>query len=1011
MSTCLELVGLQIKDLDQKELDQVLDQLKEKQARLIQKGQDPQTAAAKAGMDTANTLRAAAAIARRNAALDQLKRTEALDYLANTWQDDPTEGLLALIYGSPKARFGSRTSVNAAQDAQFRRVMGGVAGELEAAGLFNPLRRGEMDRDVALAMWHVNDEAKLREMPEQAVQVAKILRKWQEVARIEANRHGAWIGRDENYVVRQSHHPDRLSNAGLEEWKKAIQPHLDLERMFPDARPESLDVWLDETYMNLTTGVRVEKGDVSATREAAFKGPGNLAKSISQERVIHFKSAEEWFDYNQKFGYGNIREAYVQGLHSSSETTGLMQVLGTNPEANLDTIYNAVRARLSRADPAKLIEFDRKTRRGTRIENAYKEVSGFTRRVASTRLATYGAGFRAFNTLTGLGGAVISSVTDIPVRASALSFQGQSYLGELGKGMVAPIRRIVAGVGTDERKATLAALGYFNEVAVGNLATRFAPDENVPGRIQKATHTFFKWNLLGAWTDEMRRSSIESMGRFFGEMSDTAYAAISERSRRTLERFRIGADEWEAISGSALTEASGAKFLTPEGIRQVPLTRFTKLAEARITELKQGLAERVQKRAKQDAKEREWIANRGEKLREQLQEAQARLSARLEKAEGSTASSIKALQAQISKLDEMVDYASTYWDGQSTPGIQNRERVGMYGKRLLRKLGNDEGRARETMKNLAADSRQVGRDLERFKKELNEDFISRWTDRQEDLVAFADGVRDRIKQRTEMTGRELGDLDPKINRILDDTRESVASRVQQLYADEVNSAAISPDARTLATLRQGTQAGTPMGEALRLFFQFKSFGVAMMQRGFLREYYGGAKGRGGKLGMSEVRGLATFMAGSIGFGYMAMSMKDLVKGREPRPIDDLRTWQAAASQGGGFGIYGDFLFGEANRFGGGFMQTLGGPTVSKAEQVYQLWSAFKRGDDTAAKAVKLAYTNAPYLNLFYLRTAADYLVLYELQEAMNPGYLRRMERNVKTNNDQEFWMRPSEVVN
>jgi hypothetical protein len=847
MATCLELVREQIKDLTEKELDEVLEQMRNRQARLMLDGADADTAAAQAGLDVASTLRAASAIERRNAAINLRIRTEALDYIKTTWNDDPVEGVLALLYGSPKARFGSRSSANAAQDAQFRRLMGGVAGELEASGVFDVLRRGEMDRDVARAMWHLDNPAEFAKLPEQAQAIATTLRKWQEVARIEANRHGAWIGKEPNYVVRQSHHPDRMATAGFETWKADIQPKLDLARMFPDGPPKDLGDWLHETYLNLTTGVRPD-GEVSGERMAAFKGPGNLAKKASQERVIHFQSPDAWFDYNDKYGFGNMREAYVQGLHRSAESTGMMQVLGTNPEANLKSIVTAVRAQLSRSDPQLQKKFDAAS---NRIDRAYKEVSGFTRQVASQRLATFGAGVRALNVLTGLGGAVVSSVTDIPVRASALRFQGQSYLGELAKGMAAPIRRIVGGVGTPERKATLSALGYFNEIAMGNLATRFSPDENLPGRIQKATHTFFKWNLLGAWTDEMRRSSLESMGHFFGGLAEQDFGSLSERTRRTLERFRIGEKEWGTLRAGIVEESNGQRFLTPQAIRELDPQQFRSLARDRIRQIK-------------------------------------------------------------------------------------------------------------------ADAAKAGKP-------------------------------ERVERQ--------------VQRVLEDTREDMASRIQTLYADEVNAAAISPDARTLATLRQGTQAGTPLGEGLRLFWQFKSFGVAMMQKGFLREFYGYGKGAGGKIGMSEARGLAIFMAGSIGFGYMAGAMKDMLRGKEPRPIDNPKTWAAAAAQGGGFGIYGDFLFGEANRFGGGLMQTLSGPTVNKAEQVAQLFGALKRGDDVGAQALRLAYTNTPYLNLFYLKMATDYLVLYELQESLNPGYLRRMEKRQEEQTGQQWWIRPSDIVN
>lgn len=1012
MATCLDLVRREIADLSEKELDQVLEEMRQKQARFIQEGSDPSMAAAQAGREVADLLRAATVIEKRNAALNFKIRTEALDYVQTTWADDPAEGIFAILYGSPKARFGSRASVNAAQDANFRKYTAGVAGDLEAAGLFDVLRRGEMDRDVARAMWSISDEAALKKLPDQAVQIAKTLQKWQEVARLDGNRHGGWIGKLDNYVVRQSHNPDRLTIAGETKWKESILPRLDFAKTFPDGPPKDLDKWLHETYMDLTTGVRLD-GSVGAQKMAAFSGPGNLAKRLSQERVLHFKDADSWFDYNAEFGFGNLREAYITGLHRAAESNGLMQVLGTNPEYNLDAVVTAIRANLSRTNPSALKAFDQKTRSGTRIQNGLKEVSGITRRVASRRLANVGAGLRVWNTLTGLGGAVVSAITDIPIRASALKYQGGSYLGNLAEGVVAPLRRIAAGVGTTERKATLSAVGYFNEIAIGNLATRFSPDESVPGRLQRATHTFFKWNLLGGWTDEMRRSSLESMARFFGDTAESDFGKLSERTRRTLERFRIGESEWNVIRKGITEEQDGGKFLTPQAVRELPAQSFTELAKDRINALKTGLAERLKRRAIADQREQEWIQKRSDKLRSELSQAQTRLAERLKTTEGKTSEEIASLQKRIGQFDETLEYAAGYWEAKSggdAPAIERAKTVGFYGKRMLRDLGVDEGRAREAMKNLKADARQVGRDLVRLKKELNEDFIDRWTERQDDLTAFADGVTERIVKRAEQSAKELTDLEPRINRILADARESTADKLQQLYADEVNSAVISPDARTLAFVRQGRQAGTPMGEALRLFWQFKTFGIAVMQRAFLREFYGYDYGRGGRFGTSELRGLAILMAGGLAFGYMAMSAKDMLKGRKPRPLDNWKTYAAAMAQGGAAGIYGDFLFGETNRFGRGFLQTLSGPTISKTDEVFALWNKLKSGDDAAANAVRFTISNTPYANLFYTRMAADYLFLYELQENLNPGYLRRMERKVQQETGSEWWLRPTEAA-
>lgn len=844
MVACIDLVRREIGDMTDKELDEVLEQMRGRQANLIRGGADPSTAAAQAGMEVAETLRAAAAIERRNALINRRVRIEALDYLTTTWGDNLSEGVLSILYGSSFAREGSRASVNAAQSANFRRYMGGVFGELEAAGLFDVLKRGELDRDVFVAMRSINDAAALKKLPEQAVDIAKILTKWQEVSRIEANRAGAWIGKVEDYGLRQTHNSDRLMRAGEAKWKADILPKLDLARMFPDGPPKDMDDWLHETFLNIVTGVR--DANPSAGKMAAFKGPGNLAKKLSQERVLHFRSADDAFQYNIDYGMGNIRESFVTGMHQSAESTGMMQVLGTNPEYNLRAVVDAVRSRLSRSDPAALKKFDDATRSGKRIDNAYLEVSGQTRRAASARLAAVGQGIRVWNTLTGLGGAVVSAVTDVPIRASLLRYQGQSYLQQLGKGLLGPLTRLADGLDSADRKAVLSAAGYFNEVSMGNLASRFSPDDTIPGAFNRATNMFFKWNLLAQWTDSMRRSTLEAMSHYWGGIADRPYAQLSDRNRMALTRFRIGEKEWGVIS-RGITEADGRKFLTPQAIREMDPDAFKPLAGDRIREAK--------------------------------------------------AAAVKAGKPEQAEAS--------------------------------------------------------------------------------------------------------------IRKILDDTRAQMADRLQQFYADDLDSAVISPDARTQAFIRQGQQAGTPIGEALRMFWQFKSFGIAIMQRAFLREL----RGYGPKASISQAKGIALLMLGSLGFGYMAMTLKDLIKGKTPRPFDSPKTWTAAMAQGGGMGIYGDFLFGESSRMGGGFLETLGGPSVGKVSDAKRLFDAAKSGEDVGAQALRFGVSNFPGNNLFYARMAIDYLFLYEAQEALNPGYLRRMERRAEEERGQQWWLRPSEAIN
>jgi hypothetical protein len=235
-------------------------------------------------------------------------------------------------------------------------------------------------------------------------------------------------------------------------------------------------------------------------------------------------------------------------------------------------------------------------------------------------------------------------------------------------------------------------------------------------------------------------------------------------------------------------------------------------------------------------------------------------------------------------------------------------------------------------------------------------------------------------------------------------RRDLGLRLQAFYADRAEFAVLNPGARERAILLQGTRPGTPEGEALRFFAQFKAFPVAVVTKVWGREIYGGQDGFG------RLAGVTHMLAASIVFGYLAMAAKDLAKGRTPRDPTSPKTWAAAFVQGGGAGIYGDFLFGEYNRFGKGFLASVGGPTAGAVEDIVDLWNRVKRGDDVAASLLKTAVAHTPFANLFYTRVALDYLLLYQLQEMASPGFLQRMERRIERENGQNFILRPSEAI-
>lgn len=264
-----------------------------------------------------------------------------------------------------------------------------------------------------------------------------------------------------------------------------------------------------------------------------------------------------------------------------------------------------------------------------------------------------------------------------------------------------------------------------------------------------------------------------------------------------------------------------------------------------------------------------------------------------------------------------------------------------------------------------------------------------------------------LENYIQQVGRTVSDVS------VQNLRDDLAGALRAMTIDRMHLAVLEPSARTRAFMRRGTQPGTVPGELLRYIGQFKSFPVAMVQMVLGREVYGRGYDTLGEYirkGKGEMLGLASFIALSVGMGYVAMSVKDLLRGRNPRPVDDPRTWMAAFVQGGGLGIYGDFLFGRYNRMGSTLSGSLVGPAAGVLDTAADLWTRIRMGDDVAAASFKALLDNTPFMNIFYTRAVLDYLILHQIQEALNPGFLRRMERRIENDHGQTFWLPPSQAA-
>lgn len=823
------------RELNEQEMVELVDGLQQriKAMRAADEMLGAEDAALKAADDLSAESLQAAKLEKRNAAINARRRLEAIGYIRSTWSDRPDLGLESFLVGTNVARAGARRSVAAEQKQLSNAYIAGFLNDMEQADLLPFLTRGDNDSEITDALWRIGTDRPLDGLGRESVEIARIMQKYQTAARSDANRAGAEIRDLPGYIVRQSHDPYKLERAGFAQWRDEISGLLD-ERTFEGVTDRS--EFLLAAYNGLVSGVHLK---ASTPEASGFKGPRNLAKKVSAERVLHFKDGLSWHQYNKAYGTGSLREAFLGGLDRAGQNTGLMRRLGTNPESNWEAILDELQRDLM-DKPVEMRRFQT-DRRGW-LKTRFAEVDGTARLAVNQQAARVASNIRALQSMAKLGGAVISAVTDLPVAASEMRYQGKGMLSSMGT----LIGGMVKGKKPAEQREILSSLGVFFDNVRGDVVSKFSADDSLGGKMSGLQQKFFKLNGLTWWTDTMRSTAALMMSHHLAYNRAMNWDQMNPDLRRTLELFDFDAGRWDLVRGTGAKLADGREYMTTQGLDDIP---------------------------------------------------------------------------------------------------------------------------------------------------------------EADLAAYLTS-----KGRTANTAAVA------------ELREELGAQLRSYITDRASYAVIEPDARTRAIMRRGTQPGTVAGELLRFVGQFKAFPVAILQKSFGRELYGRgytpsayAEGAGRELiqalrsGNGEKLGVAQLLVWTTLFGYGAMTAKDLLKGREPRPADDAKTWVAAMLQGGALGIYGDFIFGEANRFGGGLIGSLAGPTAGAVEGLADVLYRVRDGDDAAAAAVRFGIQQTPFLNLFYTRAALDYLVLYSVQEALNPGSLRRMERRIEKENGQSYLLAPSQT--
>jgi hypothetical protein len=532
-------------------------------------------------------------INKRNAIENEIKGRKYVEYIFDNFNDDPAEGLISILVGTNRRVAGARASVATQQQASVNQLIAGFNAKLKNEKSFQLFDKAdkETQRRIVRTMYELNQKKTameeqlgmkppITETNPDIIRLAEAMEGYSEMIRLKLNDRGANISKLWGYIVRQSHDPylvrdaakvlgknledmddgidpnlkskkDINYNRNYKAWRDFVMEKLDQERTF--AGVEDIEEFMLFVYNSLVKNQYLKSDGAEFTfgsRQTARGKDVAKAAGLSAKRVLHFKTADNWFDYNDKFGVGNLKESFFSGLQTAGRNIGIMDTLGTKPADNFNKIKKAVGNKLN-----KLGRSTQDLASDAKFDKFLKVVDGSIYTVENFAVAKYSAIARAIASMAKLGGATVSAAADIGLYGSEMRYQGRSFLG----GMAEAVGSLGKIKNTQQKKDIAEGLGFIADNTIYDVAGRYQVGDNLSKGFTKAQRFFFKLNLLSWWTNTLKEGSMLGMANYFAKQKNLAFDLLNPQLKSLFNVYNIDSTKWNIIRKTAMEKADDGK--------------------------------------------------------------------------------------------------------------------------------------------------------------------------------------------------------------------------------------------------------------------------------------------------------------------------------------------------------------------------------------------------------------------------------------------------------------------
>lgn len=382
------------------------------------------------------------------------------------------------------------------------------------------------------------------------------------------NRSGGDIGKLDDWGLPQTHNLEKIAVAGKQTWVDKAEGLIDTSKYVHEDgsyySQQQIRELLEYSFDTLTSN-GANKTEIG---RQSFGGNSKVTSRHSESRVLHFKDADAWMEYQSEYGgmqFVDLVEAHISGL---SKDIALAENLGSNPKGSMKILMDAA----EKKDWLNGLNADATGKSRKRAQMMFDEFMG-QNTPQSQILANGFLAYRSMNVASMLGGTTLSSVTDQAMIAKTASVHDIGYWKTFGE-----LITHLNPANKEDRKLAH-SLGLATQEMLGSIA-RWADDglTSVHGKSEAIARTssslatqVLRVSGLNALTAASKVGFTKILMNKYGTLTRTKnWSDLDALDRELLEGTGLSERAWEVMRlAEPVVDRNGNQLMSARSIYEI----------------------------------------------------------------------------------------------------------------------------------------------------------------------------------------------------------------------------------------------------------------------------------------------------------------------------------------------------------------------------------------------------------------------------------------------------------